>query len=584
MEKLTIKVLQRRMVAFSMLALLLTGTAVAAVAILPLADRLGDAAREDLVHIHALTSQSLGQHARTLEGLAMQVTSRTAIRKKLEAHLAGDVTAAELNAFTHPKLADAMALSSLMIGITRRGPDGATLISVGQPPPPDITLPATTPIPLLQGPHMDDGATVIVVVAPIFDDQGVLVGSDVVTFSANGLAPVLGRPGRQQSYLGRVSGEKTMWFGVSAAGRVMPAAAPVPLTARDSLDISTHNGPTGTAWVTVGGPQGETGWQLVTAAEAADVFGDVRAALILSTIATAVAVALGALGLLLLLRPLTGTLVVHADDMALQVAQLRSLSRDLEDERRRLTDSNADLEQFAYAASHDLQQPLRMISGFLDLLRRRHGDCLDDQGQEYIGYAIDGARQLRAMIQGLLEFSRVGRTDAPPSPTDLDRAVRQALDLLRLRVAETDADIRMEVLPTIMAEPQQMVRLFQNLIDNALKYRQPDRPPRVTITSEAWPGADGSPGWYIRVTDNGLGMSPDQQRNAFGLFRRLHPELNVEGTGLGLALCHKIVLHHGGTITLDSAVGDGTTFTIWLPEGGAASPPVEDLDHVAGVA
>jgi len=588
MERLAIKVLQRRMVIFSVLALLLTGGAVAASAILPLGGLLNDAARDRLAHVHALTSLSIGQHVRTLEGLALQVTSRSAIRDALEAYLDGRRDAADLRAFTEPKLADAMQLSPLMIGITRRAPDGRPVASVGRPPPPGLMLPAPAALPLLVGPVMDDGAPVLAVVAPINAADGRLLGSDVVVFSANGLAPILTQRGLHQCYLGRSADGRVTWYAGDGAGHLVPAAAPMPLIASKSVSIGTYPGSDGTAWVTVGGPQGGTAWHLLTAAPAADVFAEVRSILGLTAIATAVAVGLGALVLLLILRPLSGTLVVHAEDMSDQLDRLRDMRRDLEEERRRLAESNADLEQFAYAASHDLQQPLRMISGFLDLLRRRYDDRLDAEGREFIGHAVDGARQLRAMIQGLLEYSRVGRLETAHRPCDLPAAAQQAVDLLGLRVAETDAVVDIGPLPTLEAEPQQMVRLFQTLIDNALKYRHDDRPPRVSITAEPQ-GED----WCIRVRDNGIGMDEHQARQAFGLFSRLHPKMAVEGTGLGLALCQKIAHRHGGEITLDSTEGEGTTFSIWLPRRGLAAPAsgpgnnssvrVEHVDDVAGL-
>jgi signal transduction histidine kinase len=570
MEQLAIKVLQRRMVVFSVLALLLTGAMVATAAIVPLASQLREAARRELVHVHTLTAQRLGQHAQTLTDLALQVTSRTRIREELETYLAGRVSASDLRAFTEPKLADAMQLSHLMIGITRRAADGAVAAVVGRPLPAGLARQPVAERPSLIGPVLADDETVLLVVAPIHDEHGTVVGSDAVLFSTGGLGPILRHQGGHHAYL-RPAAQAPQggqpWYGVSDDGLLAPAAAPIPLIGSDTLRVGASPSADGTTWITVSGLQGDTGWQVITTAPAADVFAEVRSVIVLAAVATGVAVALGALALLLLLRPLGGTLVVQAADLAGQVNRLRAMSRDLEAERHRLQASNSELEQFAYVASHDLQQPLRMISGFLDLLSRRYADHLDNQAREYIGHAVNGAHQLRAMIEGLLEYSRVGRIESGHKLTDLAMVARRAADLLTVRVGETKARISIGPLPSVPAEPQQMVRLFQNLIDNALKYRHPERPPQVDISCRP----DEAHGWIVSVSDNGLGMSPEQRRQAFGLFRRLHPQVAVEGAGMGLALCQKIVNQHGGTITLDSEEGVGSTFTIHLPRPGRAA-------------
>ncbi len=560
MERLTIKVLQRRMVVFSVLALLLTGVVVAASAIIPLGRLLNDGARDRLVHVHTLTKLSVNQHMLTLEGLALQVTSRSAIRNALANYLAGDLSAEDLRAFSEPKLADAMNLSPLMTGIFRRAADGTVIAAIGQQPSPVLSLPAPGPAPRLAGPVMVNGAPQMVVVASILSHDGKPLGSDAVVFSAQGLAPLLNQRGTHQTYLGREVSGRPQWFTSDATGRMVHATAPFPLIVAPEQRVETYDGDRGASWVTVSSPIADTAWALVTAAPASDVFAEVRGVLALTATATAVAVGLGALALLLILRPLGGTLLVQADDMADQLEHLREMRGDLEAERRRLADSNADLEQFAYAASHDLQQPLRQISGFLDLLRRRYDARLDDEGREFIHHAVTGARHLSVMIQGLLEYSRVGRLEHSLRSCDLAEAVRKATDLLAMRVEETGATIDIGALPVITAEPQQMTRLFQNLIDNALKYRHPDRPPHVTITSTGTKSA-----WTIEVRDNGIGMAPEQAAQAFALFRRLHPNLGVEGTGLGLALCQRIVTRHGGEITLESVEDEGSTFTIRLP-------------------
>jgi light-regulated signal transduction histidine kinase (bacteriophytochrome) len=208
--------------------------------------------------------------------------------------------------------------------------------------------------------------------------------------------------------------------------------------------------------------------------------------------------------------------------------------------------SNADLEQFSYAISHDLQEPLRMISNYVQVLEHRYRDKLDEDAKIYIGYASTGAQRMGRMIQGLLEFSRV-RRDTHFGHIDLNRACREALDNLLLAIQESHAVISVDNLPTIAGDHDQMVRLLQNLI--AIAARKEDR------------------NWVVSVADNGIGIDPQFFDRIFQVFKRLHGPDSYEGAGLGLALCRRIVEGHGGVIKVSSeGLGKGTTFSFSLPE------------------
>ncbi len=229
--------------------------------------------------------------------------------------------------------------------------------------------------------------------------------------------------------------------------------------------------------------------------------------------------------------------------------------------------SNAELEAFAYVASHDLRQPLRVINSYLALLERGLGKSLDDEARECVDFARDGAQRMDRLIVDLLDYSRVGRKAKPFGPVSLSETVETAL--LNLEVAIRDAGAHVTVdgaLPTVMGDDNELMRLFQNLIGNAVKYRAPGRPPVVRLSVSRDPVGGG---WRIDLRDNGIGIAPDERERVFGIFQRLHRRDEYEGTGVGLAICKKIVEHHGGHIQIidppEEAGTDGSLFRVTLP-------------------
>ncbi|POM25938.1 Phytochrome-like protein cph1 [Actinomadura rubteroloni] len=209
--------------------------------------------------------------------------------------------------------------------------------------------------------------------------------------------------------------------------------------------------------------------------------------------------------------------------------------------------SNAELEQFAYVASHDLQEPLRKVASFCQMIERRYGDQLDDRGRQYIEFAVDGAKRMQALINDLLGFSRVGRVSRTEDAVDLGAVAAQSLaDLATLR-EETGADVRVADLPHVRGDRTQLGQLFQNLIGNAIKFRRPGVAPEVEISVRR----DGDT-WEFACADNGIGVEPRHADRIFLIFQRLHPREEYAGTGIGLALCKKIVEYHGGRIWLDA--------------------------------
>lgn len=235
-------------------------------------------------------------------------------------------------------------------------------------------------------------------------------------------------------------------------------------------------------------------------------------------------------------------------------------------QKEELERSNGELEHFAYIASHDLQEPLRTVQSYVQLIQRRYADKLDADGREFMGYVVEGATRMRALIDDLLTYARVSSRARPLERTELTPLCDEVLRALAARIAEQHAVIEAAPLPEVMADRRQLGQLLQNLIANALKFHKPDAPPRVRIGAVR-EGAF----WRVSIADDGIGIAPEYREKIFVIFQRLHSRDEYEGTGLGLAVCKKIVDRHGGKIWVESELGRGATFHFTipvLPEGG----------------
>jgi signal transduction histidine kinase len=228
--------------------------------------------------------------------------------------------------------------------------------------------------------------------------------------------------------------------------------------------------------------------------------------------------------------------------------------------------SNSELEQFAYVASHDLQEPLRKITSFCQLLERRYADKLDERGVEYIAFAVDGAKRMQVLINDLLTFSRVGRLHAEHDEVDLDTTLADATANLSIAIEEAGADVVLPTspLPHVVGDPTLLTMLWQNMIGNAVKFHRDGETPRIVIDCEAGTG-DHEGQWSFTVSDNGIGIAPEFVDKVFVIFQRLHGRDEYSGTGIGLALCKKIVEYHGGSIGIDTSYHDGTRISFTLP-------------------
>lgn len=251
------------------------------------------------------------------------------------------------------------------------------------------------------------------------------------------------------------------------------------------------------------------------------------------------------------------------------ISEQKSLEGTLSAKNVDLERSNKELEQFAYVASHDLQEPLRMVSSYMQLLEARYKDKLDQDAAEFIGYAVDGAHRMQRLIQDLLSFSRVGTRGREPQPVDSQTALDEALQSLKMRIEEAGATVTSQPMPEVLADKDQLSQVFQNLIGNAIKFRG-EQPPEIDVSVQP---ADGLAEFVVR--DNGIGFDPKHAERIFVLFQRLNSREKYEGTGIGLAICKKIVERHGGRIWVESQVGKGSAFHFTIPLVAAPEEPAE---------
>jgi len=245
-----------------------------------------------------------------------------------------------------------------------------------------------------------------------------------------------------------------------------------------------------------------------------------------------------------------------ARDITARKATEAELKKAIED----LARSNKELEQFAYVASHDLQEPLRMVASYTQLLAQRYENQLDDKAKMYIGYAVDGALRMQQLIQDLLTYSRLNTQAKPLKLTDVNQVLLDVFRNLQVAIDESGASVTSVDLPTVRADASQLVHVFQNLIANGIKFRR-EEPPRIHVSA-----IDDGQYWRFSVQDNGIGIEPQYADRVFVIFQRLHTRQEYPGTGIGLTVCKRIIVRHGGKIWFESEPGKGTTFFFTIPK------------------
>ncbi len=270
----------------------------------------------------------------------------------------------------------------------------------------------------------------------------------------------------------------------------------------------------------------------------------------------------------LALRKMQRELQERNEALQREVRERERAEQVLAERSRELARSNAELERMAYIASHDLQEPLRMVASYVQLLERRYMGQLDADAHEFIGFAVDGARRMQALIDDLLTISRVDTKARPLQKVELGDALATALRSLRITIEERQAEVQCGALPAVRGDAAQLTQVFQNLLSNAIKFCQAS-PPCVDISARR----DGAL-WQVRVQDNGIGVPPEYRERIFGMFQRLHGRREYAGTGIGLAICQKIVERHGGSIRVETPdgadCGSVFVFTLQAAEGAGA--------------
>jgi PAS domain S-box-containing protein len=258
--------------------------------------------------------------------------------------------------------------------------------------------------------------------------------------------------------------------------------------------------------------------------------------------------------------------VIYQGEAAIQVmfrdvSERKRAEEALAQHARELARSNAELEQFAYVASHDLQEPLRMVASYTQLLAKRYQDKLDADARDFIGYAVDGATRMQALISDLLNYSRIGTRGKDFRPSSSEAVLERVLAGLKLAIGESGATVSHDPLPTVLCDDVQLGQVFQNLLVNAIKFRRENRP-MIHLSAERHGNV-----WTFSVRDNGIGVAPEYAERIFMIFQRLHSKNEYPGTGIGLAVCKKIVERHGGRIWVQSQPGSGATFFFTVPDG-----------------
>ncbi len=251
----------------------------------------------------------------------------------------------------------------------------------------------------------------------------------------------------------------------------------------------------------------------------------------------------------------------NLNEVTVSKTMLEEKNQEIQKRTEELASSNQELEQFAYVASHDLQEPLRMVASFTQLLSNKYSGKMEKDADEYIAFAVDGAKRMQALINDLLQYSRVGSQAKKSGPVDLDAVVRQALENLKITIEKNGARVTRDPLPITRGDEGQLVRLFQNLIANAIKFQKKGEAPKIHVGLQE----KGKGEVCVFVRDNGIGIESQYFEKIFQIFQRLHGREEYAGTGIGLAICKKIVERHGGKIWVESEPGKGSTFSLTLP-------------------
>lgn len=578
------RTLQRRILLFSVLLVFLSGLLVALTAIAPMMNRHKELRCASLDALLESRQILVEEFLRRATDVSRSIASRTRARQLFDTlDRAEDAPA---RAALKDILSDAQRSISQIGGVTWIDNQRRVAATVGLPLPASEWLIPSGSSSILGGPLRIEDHVYVLVATPILGAADVRLGTSLLLFDASDLEIVtrshtgLGQTG--EVILGTVeTGTALHFFPLRSAhpqlfSQQFPEGSPLH-TALQSAMRGKSGGGTALVWDGIPHiyryvPVKDSTWGLVAVMAESELFQRLHK-LLLGITGILVLLLLITMGVMMLtLRPLTGRLLLRGDDLANEVAlKTAALKIELQERKRaeaelrataiELSRSNEDLSRFAYVASHDLQEPLRMVASYLALIQRRLDGKLDESNKEFFGFAVDGAKRMQAMISALLVYSRISSKEISPVPFRSEEALADALLNLQVAVEESAAEITRGSLPVMRGDPIQVTQLFQNLVGNGIKYRRKDESPKVNITAIS--ATNGY--WQFTVRDNGIGIDPKFFGRLFIIFQRLHTRDQYEGTGIGLALCRRIVERHGGRIWVESELGKGAAFHFTLP-------------------
>ncbi len=580
------RALQRRILISSALLVFFSGLLVALITIAPMAERNKELRRASLDVLLENRQIIVKEFLLRATDVGRSINSRTRARQLLDTLNRGDDAPAR--AALKEILADAHRSIEQIGGITWIDNQRQIAATTGLPLPSSEWLFPTASAPVIGGPLRIEGRVYVLIAMPIFSITKTRIGTSLLLFDAADLEIVtrsyagLGQTG--EVILGSVENGTTFHFFPLRSGhqqffsQQFPEGSPLH-TALQSATRGKSGGGTALLWDGVPHlyryvPVNDSAWGLVAVMAESDLFQHLQKLLmgIGSILVLLLPITMGIM--VLVLRPLTGRLLLRADELKDEVAaKTAALKNELQQRERteaelrattaELSRSNGDLSRFAYVTSHDLQEPLRMVASYLTLIERRLEGKLDASSKEFFTFAVDGAKRMQAMITALLAYARISSNEISPVPFRSEEALDDALLNLQVAVEESAAKITRGTLPVLRGDRIQVMQLFQNLVENGIKYRRKDEPPEVNIT--AMPATDGYCQFTVR--DNGIGIDPKFFTRLFTIFQRLHTREQYEGTGIGLALCRRIVERHGGRIWVESEPDKGTAFHFTLPRG-----------------
>lgn len=574
--------LRQHLLVYTVATLALTLGLVLLVAWVPLRNRLYASVEDDLGHEIRLRSEALEEILRRASDLGWQVSSRTAARQLMADLLDGRIDGDRLREQLEPKLRDAMLFSEELRGIVRQALDGRTVAAVLEPGIAlDDLLEPATPHRLhsehgraagqegqsLSAPVEVGGRQMVVLRTPVFAPDGRLVGRDRLFFDLGELERELARP-----LAGAPSARALLLdprADVPAHALLLPARGGL-ADSLERLDWRSRFLPLAQTeirldrerdlWLALA-PLPSSGWATALIAPAGELTAEARRWLT-SIFFTVLGVGLaGLLGSIALLRPLSDRLLVEQREQGDQLRELTNAKAELQRHGDRLARSNEDLRHFAYATAHDLKSPLITVAGHARLLADGLEGRLGETQARSLDHIQRASKQMVQLVDDLLNYSRAG--DQPLHLEEIDPVALCREIVASLQGTRPDAEgcVHFEALPVVRADRTLLRLVLQNLIDNALRYQLPERPPRIVVE-----GREDAVSWTLSVCDNGIGIDPGSQDIVFNLFERLHSQDRYPGSGIGLAICRRAVDRMGGEILLDSTPGEGSIFTIRLPK------------------